>query len=115
MAGGDRKEIQPRLGLRIMPIPGRKRRRSRPGRSSSPVFRTISPGRSRALPLDHLLAEARRRGYRRVSLETGSMDAFAAGRSLYRGAGFSVCDPFGDYRASPNSVYVTVTIPRAAG
>jgi putative acetyltransferase len=60
--------------------------------------------------LDHLLAEARRRGYRRVSLETGSMDVFAPARSLYADAGFSPCDPFGDYRPSPNSVYMTLSL-----
>ena len=33
--------------------------------------------------LEHLLGEARRRGYRRLSLETGSMEAFAPARRLY--------------------------------
>jgi putative acetyltransferase len=60
--------------------------------------------------LDHLVAEARRRGYRRVSLETGSMEAFAPARALYEGAGFTPCDPFGDYRRSPHSVYLTIDL-----
>jgi putative acetyltransferase len=60
--------------------------------------------------LDHLLAEARRRGYRRVSLETGTMAAFAPARSLYEGAGFIVCPPFGAYRQSPHSVYLTIAL-----
>lgn len=60
--------------------------------------------------LDHLLAEARRRGYRRVSLETGTMDAFAPARALYEGAGFTPCPPFGDYRQSPHSVYLTISL-----
>jgi putative acetyltransferase len=59
--------------------------------------------------LDHLLAEARSRGYRRVSLETGTMDAFAPARALYEGAGFTPCPPFGDYRQSPYSVYLTLS------
>jgi putative acetyltransferase len=60
--------------------------------------------------LDHLLAEARRRGYRRVSLETGAMEAFAPARSLYLSVGFTPCAPFGDYRASRNSVYLSLAL-----
>jgi putative acetyltransferase len=58
----------------------------------------------------HLLAEARLRGYRRVSLETGAMDAFAAARSLYARAGFTPCGPFGDYAPSPNSTFMTLSL-----
>jgi putative acetyltransferase len=58
--------------------------------------------------LDHLIAVARADGYRRVSLETGSMAAFAPARSLYAGAGFVECEPFADYRLSPNSTYMTL-------
>jgi putative acetyltransferase len=58
--------------------------------------------------LDHLIAVARAEGYRRLSLETGSMAAFAPARSLYAGAGFVECEPFADYRLSPNSTYMTL-------
>ncbi|MEL1264809.1 GNAT family N-acetyltransferase [Pseudoxanthomonas putridarboris] len=57
--------------------------------------------------LDHIMGEARRRGYRRLSLETGSMDGFAPARRLYAGAGFVPCQPFGDYVEDPNSVFMT--------
>ena len=57
--------------------------------------------------LEHLLAEARRRGYRRLSLETGSMAFFAPARALYARHGFTVCGPFGSYREDPNSVFMT--------
>jgi putative acetyltransferase len=60
--------------------------------------------------LDRLLAEARRRGYRRVSLETGTMEAFAPARALYEGAGFTPCPPFGGYRESWNSLYLTLDL-----
>lgn len=60
--------------------------------------------------LDRLLAEARARGLRRVSLETGAMDAFLPARSLYLAAGFTPCAPFGDYRTSPNSVYLSLDL-----
>lgn len=62
--------------------------------------------------LDHLLATARARGYQRVSLETGTMEEFAAARSLYTRAGFTVCPPFGDYFISPHSVCMTLELDR---
>lgn len=60
--------------------------------------------------LEHILAEARRRGYGRLSLETGSMAYFAPARALYARAGFSPCAPFGDYIDDPNSVFMTRTL-----
>ena len=57
--------------------------------------------------LRHILAEARRRSYQRLSLETGSMDAFAPARSLYAGFGFRPCGPFADYIEDPYSVFMT--------
>jgi putative acetyltransferase len=63
--------------------------------------------------LDHLLVVARARGYRRVSLETGSMDAFVPARTLYAAAGFAVCEPFAGYRPSANSVYMTLELERS--
>jgi putative acetyltransferase len=64
--------------------------------------------------LEHLLAVARERGFQRVSLETGAADAFVAARSLYSSAGFAPCEPFADYRPSPNSVYMTLVLTGAA-
>lgn len=64
--------------------------------------------------LYHLLAVARERGCRRVSLETGSMDAFAPARSLYAAAGFRPCGPFADYRPSPNSTFMTLPLDAPA-
>lgn len=60
-----------------------------------------------ATMLDHILAEARRRGYARISLETGSMAYFAPAHALYARAGFRPCAPFGDYVEDPNSVFMT--------
>jgi putative acetyltransferase len=57
--------------------------------------------------VDHLLAVARARGVTRVSLETGTMDAFAPARSLYTRAGFEPCPPFGAYPNSPYSMCMT--------
>ena len=57
--------------------------------------------------LEHMLAEAKRRGYTRVSLETGSMEFFLPARAFYASFGFAPCPPFADYRADPNSVFMT--------
>jgi putative acetyltransferase len=57
--------------------------------------------------LEHIVAEAKRRAYRRLSLETGAPDAFAPARNLYARFGFQVCGPFGDYIEDPNSVFMT--------
>jgi putative acetyltransferase len=66
-------------------------------------------GIGRAL-LAHLVAEARARGYRRLSLETGTMAAFAPARALYASAGFVPCEPFGSYFHSPNSTCMTLAL-----
>jgi putative acetyltransferase len=58
----------------------------------------------------HLVREARRRGYRRLSLETGSTPGFDPARTLYASAGFEECGPFGDYRASPYSTFMTMEL-----
>lgn len=60
-----------------------------------------------SLLLQHLLEEARRRSWRRLSLETGSMEAFAPARRLYASFGFEACGPFADYIDDPNSVFMT--------
>jgi putative acetyltransferase len=45
----------------------------------------------------HLVGTARERGYRRLSLETGSGPAFEAALALYRKHGFRDGGAFGDY------------------
>jgi putative acetyltransferase len=62
--------------------------------------------------LDYLLAVARERGFERVSLETGTDEAFAPAALLYMSAGFAPCEPFGDYRQSPNTTYMTMRVSR---
>ncbi len=61
--------------------------------------------------LAQIVAEAQRRGYARLSLETGSMEFFAPARALYARAGFRTCAPFASYREDPNSVYMTLDLP----
>jgi putative acetyltransferase len=57
--------------------------------------------------LDHLIGEARQRGYRRMSLETGTADFILPARRLYEKFGFEYCAPFGDYEASPHNTFMT--------
>nr|MDT0657262.1 GNAT family N-acetyltransferase [Micromonospora sp. DSM 115978] len=72
------------------------------------------PARTRAgiasLMLAHIIAEARRTGCTRLSLETGSADFFLPARRLYAKFGFEVCEPFADYRPDPHSVFMTRTL-----
>lgn len=56
--------------------------------------------------LEHILGEAKARGYTSLWLETGSMDAFIPARRLYESYGFTYAGPFGDYAEDPNSVFM---------
>lgn len=66
-------------------------------------------GAGRAL-LAHIIEVARARSYQRLSLETGSQDAFVPAQRLYEAFGFVRCGPFGDYREDPNSVFMTLRL-----
>jgi putative acetyltransferase len=66
-------------------------------------------GIARAM-VEHILVVAQERGYRRVSLETGTMDAFAQARALYRTVGFTPCEPFGEYTRNPHSICMTLVL-----
>ncbi len=57
--------------------------------------------------LTHIIEEARKRRYARLSLETGSMAVFEPAQNLYARFGFTFCPPFADYFADPNSVFMT--------
>jgi putative acetyltransferase len=94
LACGALREIDPTHGeIKSMRTPARRRGR----------------GAARRM-LEHLLAEARRRGYRRVSLETGATAHFVPARTLYASAGFVSCGPFGHYRLDPHSAFMTLEL-----
>jgi len=57
--------------------------------------------------LEHMMSVARNRGYRRLSLETGSAEAFAPAHAFYSRFGFERCGPFADYTDDPYSVFMT--------
>jgi putative acetyltransferase len=57
--------------------------------------------------LGQIMAAARERGMRRLSLETGAWPYFLPARAFYARHGFVECGPFGEYREDPNSVFMT--------
>jgi len=63
-------------------------------------------GAGRAI-LAHIILVAQSRSYERLSLETGSVDAFTPAHKLYESCGFKRCGPFGDYVEDTNSVFMT--------
>ncbi len=73
-------------------------------------MRTASSHRGKGVAarlMQHMLEEARRRCYERLSLETGSMKAFAPAHRLYARFGFRMCGPFADYVEDPYNVFMT--------
>ena len=58
-------------------------------------------------PLEQTITKAKRMGFTRLSLETGSYEVFLPARKLYEKFGFEYCEPFADYQADPNSVFMT--------
>ncbi|MFC0337586.1 putative acetyltransferase [Kushneria avicenniae] len=60
--------------------------------------------------LDHIIRQARMRGFKRLSLETGTPAVFAPARSLYARFGFETCPPFGSYCEDPYSVFMTKSL-----
>ncbi|WP_330475361.1 GNAT family N-acetyltransferase [Terrabacter sp. C0L_2] len=84
-----------------------------PGHGEVKSMRTAPDAQRRGVAravLGEILAEARRRGLARVSLETGSDDFFAPARALYAAHGFTECEPFGGYRPDPLSTFMTLEL-----
>ncbi|KIL51193.1 GNAT family N-acetyltransferase [Jeotgalibacillus campisalis] len=66
----------------------------------------LRKGAARKL-LTFIIEESRHRGYKRISLETGSMQAFEPARRLYLSFGFTFCAPFNGYKEDRNSLFMT--------
>lgn len=76
---------------------------------AAPTARRTGAGRA---ILNHIIAEGRKRGYARLSLETGTAPLHAPAVSLYRSAGFVSCAPFADYQASPHNQFLSLDLLR---
>ena len=63
-----------------------------------------------AAMLEHIVMTAKVRGYSRLSLETGTGDAFAAAHRLYVRRGFTPCAPFADYAATEFNRFYTLSL-----
>lgn len=60
--------------------------------------------------LGHIIAQARQRGYHRLSLETGTAPLHQPAIALYRSAGFQPCPPFAEYQPSPHNQFFTLAL-----
>ena len=60
--------------------------------------------------LSHIITIAKARGYRQLSLETGTGDAFGPAGRLYERFGFTDCAPFADYVEDPFSRFMTLAL-----
>ena len=73
-------------------------------------MRTATPhlrkGVARAI-LETIIAIAKNRSYQRLSLETGSTDAFKPALTMYEKFGFEFCGPFAQYKDDPFSRFMT--------
>ncbi|MGE6692263.1 MULTISPECIES: GNAT family N-acetyltransferase [Sphingobium] len=77
---------------------------------AAPAARGTGVGRAM---LRHIIAEARKRGYRWLSLETGTATLHAPAIALYRSAGFLSCDAFADYRPSLHNQFFRLDLSLA--
>jgi putative acetyltransferase len=66
-------------------------------------------GAGRAV-LSQIIDTARQRGYRLLSLETGTHPAFLAAQRLYRSAGFRESGPFAGYEEDPHSLFMEMRL-----
>jgi putative acetyltransferase len=66
-------------------------------------------GAGRAV-LARIIEAAHQRGYERLSLETGTHEAFTPAHKLYQTFGFEFCGPFGSYKEDPSSVFMTLRL-----
>lgn len=60
--------------------------------------------------LDEIVRTARRRGYSRLLLETGTGTAFEPAHAFYRRNGFEWSDSFGEYSATDFNVFMAKTL-----
>lgn len=60
--------------------------------------------------LIHMVEQAKKYGFKTLSLETGSMGYFVPAHCLYKKHGFKFCGPFADYKKDPNSKFMSLNL-----
>lgn len=60
--------------------------------------------------LIHIIEQAKLCGFKKLSLETGSMNYFVPAHGLYKKYGFSFCVPFANYKEDPNSKFMSLDL-----
>jgi putative acetyltransferase len=75
--------------------------------------RLRSRGAGRAV-LTRIIETARQRGYRLLSLETGTHPAFLAAQQLYKSVGFQESGPFAGYKEDPHSLFMELRVSESA-
>jgi putative acetyltransferase len=60
--------------------------------------------------LAHIINQANTRSYKKLSLETGTMDAFLPAQMLYKQFGFKECEPFDNYQEDHYSMFMSKSI-----
>ena len=66
-------------------------------------------GAGRAV-LAQIISVAQQRGYKKLSLETGTHAAFEPAHNLYRSKGFVMSGPFGSYLPNEHSVFMELQL-----
>lgn len=74
---------------------------------AAPAARGTGVGRAM---LNHIVAEARKRHWARLSLETGTASLHRPAIALYQSAGFVSCGAFADYKTSPHNQFMTLDL-----
>tara|TARA_B100000029_G_C17158694_1_gene808797 strand:- start:89 stop:544 length:456 start_codon:yes stop_codon:yes gene_type:complete len=60
--------------------------------------------------ISYLIAEAKKLGIKKLSIETGTGEFFIPARKLFKACGFEKCDPFSHYKEDPNSCYMSLKL-----
>ena len=60
--------------------------------------------------LAHMLNTAKTQSFAKISLETGTKNAFIPAQKLYKSFGFQECQPFSNYKEDPYSLFLTKAI-----
>jgi putative acetyltransferase len=78
-------------------------------KSMHTLVKARGQGIGRAL-VSHIEATAKELGILRLSLETGTSEAFKPARELYKSLGYADCEAFGEYELSEDNICMTKSL-----